>query len=178
MDVKIGDYFDALMFWAVPALTAAERLLRDDVSYSPWPNRTLRNTMTDHERTAEGAMMLLALRNVLRAAEWAVEGLRGDLGADIEDVMVQFHRYMPGLVEARNALEHFDEYAMGRGRLQRADPIAFGFELVQDPAPVVVVGPIRIDVEQARDACRWLIVSVLARFEQAILNRPDSEPDS
>jgi hypothetical protein len=35
----------------------------------------------------------------------------------------------------------------------------------------VTVGPIRIDVEHARDVCRWLLVSLLARV-------PEDDPDA
>jgi hypothetical protein len=74
---------------------------------------------------------------------------------------------MPGLVNARDALEHFDEYALGRGRLQRGNDTAYEFQFSMDgERPVVTVGPIRIDVEHARDVCRWLLVSLLARVPQ------------
>jgi hypothetical protein len=109
--------------------------------------------------------MLLALRNVERAAAWLTRELRQhDEDGDINEVLVAFHEYLPGLVSARNALEHFDEYAVGRGRLQRGNPVPYDFELHDLPSqPVVTVGPLVVPVRLARDACRFLVISLLAR---------------
>jgi len=116
---------------------------------------------------ADAALMLLALRNVERAARWTISELSqvSDADHDTDDLLAQFHAYLPGLVDARDALEHFDEYAVGKGRLQRTNPVPYDFDLLIDEGkPVLVVGPLRIPVERARDACRWLVISLLARM--------------
>lgn len=154
-------YFDAMMLWATAALTAAERVLKGDSQFSPWPSG---ETLSDLERRAESAMMLLALRNLVRATSWTAQGLPEDLRAEVHKIITRFHDYLPGVVNARDALEHFDEYAMGKGRLQREARISYDFELVADPRPVIVVGPIRIDVQDARDACRFLTIGLLVGF--------------
>lgn len=153
-----------MFFWATPALTSAQRVLLGDARFSPWPAGP-GDKLSERQRRSEAAMMLLALRNVLRAAEWTIEGpIRSDLGVDVDKIMQEFHRQLPGVVDARDALEHFDEYAMGKGRLQRTEHVPYDFDLIDDPGPVVIVGPIRIDVRQAREACRWLMIQLLARM--------------
>ena len=42
--------------------------------------------------------------------------------------MREFHRHLPGVVNARDALEHVDEYAMGKGWLQRAEPLSYDYD--------------------------------------------------
>jgi hypothetical protein len=155
------DFVSALLFWATPALTSAQRVLLEE-NFSPWGRRS--NKPSRRMRESDAALMVLSLRNVLRAARWAAQELRPTVGEEVDRILVQFGKYLPGLVDARNALEHFDEYALGRGWLQRSNPVPYDFELtVEDSRPVVTVGPIRIDVEHARDLCRWLVVNLLAR---------------
>lgn len=159
-----GDFVGAMLFWAVPALTSAERLLVEE-NFSPWGDRSSRPSRLT--RQADAVLMLLALRNVLRAARWAAEEVRPFIGDEADRILERFDRQLPGLVNARDALEHFDEYALGRGRLQKGNDTAYEFQYSMDGArPVVTVGPIRIDVEHARDVCRWLVVSLLARVPQ------------
>lgn len=150
-----------MLFWASPALTSAQRVLLDR-NFSPWgPESKKPSRLT---READAALMVLALRNVFRAARWAAEELRSDVGDEADQILEQFTAHLPGLVDARDALEHFDDYAVGQGRLQRSNPVPYDFELTMaDDRPVVTVGPIRIDVEHARDLCRWLVVELLAR---------------
>lgn len=163
------DIAGAMLFWAMPALTSAQRVLLEE-NFSPWGDRSSRPSSLT--RQADAALMVLALRNVLRAARWAAEELRSSVGDEADLILEEFNGHLPGLVNARDALEHFDEYALGRGRLQRGNNTSYAFQfVVDDGRPVVTVGPIRIDVEHARDVCRWLVVSLLARV-------PEDDPDA
>ena len=166
------DRVDALLFWAIPALTSAERVLRNDEGFSPW--RTGRGAPRNREQIADAALMVLALRNVHRAAAWVARETQGTTDDDLGELVGQFDAYLPGLIHARDALEHFDEYALGQGRLQRTQPGPYEMELlIEDGRPIVSIGPLSLDVERAREACRWLVISLLAR--QPIRNREDAE---
>jgi hypothetical protein len=151
--------FGALLFWASAALTSAERVLSDE-NFSPWPHSS--ESPDSLTKTGDAAMMLLTLRTVLRAAEWAGRGLQHH-GSEVTAWMAEFNRTVPDLVNARNALEHFDEYATGRGRLQRPAPEKYLFSFsAEGGEPVVRVGRFSIGVRLARDACRKLVIHLLA----------------
>jgi hypothetical protein len=80
-----------------------------------------------------------------------------------QEWIAEFKRMLPGLVNARDILEHFDDYAAGRGRLQRSGPEQYHFTYyVQDGEPVVAVGRFSLQVRLARDACRWLFIKLTA----------------
>src|ERR1700690_3125322 len=117
--VTHDDPGDALLFWTQVAVTSAERVLSAE-DFSPW-GRGRRNSPWDRVKAAGAALMLLALRNVLRAAEWTASDLSALPDADEgrQEWIAEFKRMLPGLVNARDILEHFDDNAAGRGRLQR-----------------------------------------------------------
>jgi hypothetical protein len=77
------------------------------------------------------------------------------VGEDMGTFIAAFKSMVPDLVNARDALEHFDDYAAGRGSLQGASPGSYEFELVlKDGKPALTVGRFAIDMEAAREACR------------------------
>jgi hypothetical protein len=128
---------------------------------SPWSSGR-KQGQSGLARRADAALMLLAPRNVLRATEWSASDPRED-AEDVDDAIAAFRRLLPNLVNTRDVLEHFDDYAMGVGRLQRGSPEMFHFDLVGGVAePTVVVGRFTLDVLYARDARRWLVISLLA----------------
>ena len=136
------DSVNSLVTWAMAALTSAERVLRSDRSFGPWS-----------VRSTDAALMLLALRNVERAAVWVADELRAEQGSRVDNIVATFHSYLPGMVDARDALEHFDEYSRGKGRLQRGNHVRYDFHLVSEQGrEVVTVGPLSLDVEHARNA--------------------------
>ncbi|MEP6527785.1 MAG: hypothetical protein ABJA86_11540 [Nocardioidaceae bacterium] len=155
------DSTNALVFWATSALTSAERIL-SEADFSPWSS-SRKHGQSGLVRRADAALMLLALRNVLSAAEWSASDLR-EHAEDIDDTIATFRHLLPNLVNARDVLEHFDEYALGVGRFQRGSPEMFYFDLVEGAEePTVVVGRFTLSVLHAPDACRWLVISLLAR---------------
>ena len=154
---------EALLFWAMTALTCIERVLLEE-DFSPWSRRVSDppSTMT---KQSDAALTLLALRNVLRAAEWCARDLQRPT-SDPMDWIAGFHRMVPDLINARDALEHFDEYATGRGRLQRSTAESFSFSFsVGLVGPLVNVGRFSIRMQTAKEACRWLLVKLLAAVE-------------
>ena len=153
---RTADPTGALLQWAFAALKSAERVLEAE--------------KLDWASESDALLMLLALRNVVRAGEWlAVE--RDDEVSTMLNALELFEAELPGLVTARDVIEHFDEYAVGKGRLQRklADPPTFPlfFEYGGPGAFVVHVGALNVDVLRARDACRGLTIRLLAAVEDS-----------
>ncbi len=67
-------------------------------------------------RVSDAYLLVIALRNVLRAARLAREELITDAGrAALDQAITTFEETLPGVQSARDVLEHFDEYARGRG---------------------------------------------------------------
>ena len=167
--------FDMLVFWATATLNSAERVLSEN-THSPWPAR---DTSLPDERTrsADAALMVLAMRNLLRAATFVCRQLEWRAAFDADAVLQRFNDQMPGVVDARDALEHFDEYAIGDGRLQRSNMVPYEFRLTRsEDGPVVSVGPIQIGVLRAREECRALVVSVLAVMALIDETKGDGSP--
>jgi hypothetical protein len=154
----------ALLFWASTALTCIERVFVEE-DFSPWPRRVSDRPST-LVRQGDAALTLLALRNLLRAAKWCARDLRPHI-SESEDWIAEFHRRVPDLISARDALEHFDDYAVGRGHLQTTEAESFSFSFSGEAAdPSVTVGCFSIGLQSAKDACRWLVIQLLAATER------------
>jgi hypothetical protein len=118
--------------------------------------------------------LVMALRMVLRGAEMTRRHLATDAGrALLDEGLVAFAAAVPGGKDARDVIEHFDEYTQGTGRLQqpklgrqRPQPdetqaarfrIDFRWESEgEQRRPVLVVGPYPIDLVTAADAAARL----------------------
>jgi hypothetical protein len=116
---------------------------------------------------------MLSLRNLVRAGEWGADVVQTDSGRAIRrQAVADFRRWLPDVVNARDVLEHFDDYATGRGRIQqralrnRSVPETYSFvvEPVRDDV-VIGVGSYRFSVTWIRDACRELTITLLAAEE-------------
>ncbi|MBL7261520.1 hypothetical protein [Paractinoplanes lichenicola] len=67
----------------------------------------------------DGYLLLVALRQMIRAAEMSRDSLTNDRArAILNSALKRFRTDLPELVDARDIIEHFDEYAVGEGRLQ------------------------------------------------------------
>jgi hypothetical protein len=109
---------------------------------------------------ADAYLLAFALRDLLRAAE-LVHKLAG--GTAVEQAIGKFLDAVPDVKQARDVLEHFDEYLVGKGR----DPAARG-----DFQPSITdrtgdgvsleIGPYRIDVTRASEAASKLTVALLS----------------
>jgi hypothetical protein len=68
--------------------------------------------------SAYSPLFLAAVRNLLRAVELA-EHEFGHLGGQIGTAKDDFLRKVPRIKDARNVLEHFDDYTRGAGKLAK-----------------------------------------------------------
>jgi hypothetical protein len=115
----------------------------------------------------DALLLLVALRQVLRAAEMAQNSPLQERRARqiLNSAVDRFKKDLPDLVDARDIIEHFDEYAVGKGCLQlkekAAEPSLTEAELARryEPRiegawsePIVWVGTRSIEVSRVVDA--------------------------
>ncbi|MEV6345023.1 hypothetical protein [Actinoplanes sp. NPDC051851] len=107
----------------------------------------------------DALLLLVALRNVRRAAELAATSLTNpEAQRRLTDALAEFDAALPGLKPARDVIEHLDQYAIGTGHeqkaLQAARPSLTRAELAAQYAvrlegtydePIVQVGPYAIE---------------------------------
>ncbi len=70
----------------------------------------------------DALLLLVALRNVRRAAELVIETeslTKLDARQILADALARFDATLPGVKAARDVVEHLDEYAIGVGLEQR-----------------------------------------------------------
>jgi len=82
-------------------------------------HRRLSEATSPAHAMADVSMLVLALRNLLRAAYLAEKACPD---GRIRAAILRFEARLPGLTEIRDVLEHFDEYAEGSGRFQKREP--------------------------------------------------------
>lgn len=92
-------------FWALAADIQRDRVL--DRSAGAFTNQL------------DATLLALAIRNVVRAAEWA----RGVVPARAEAALSAFDVRVPNATDVRDLLEHFDEYERGKGKLQKSGAV-------------------------------------------------------
>lgn len=168
-----------LLAWSMAALTCTDRLLATE--------------QTRIERSADALLLMLGLRNLTRAAEWGTNAAQGSRQeAARRQAVADFRSSLPNVVDARDVLEHFDDYASGRGRIQQRAlrngqaPATYSFVVVVENQDVaIVVGSYRFSVTSIQDACRRLVISLLALEETgcreaaaSLLDRAENMPDS
>ncbi|BCY06159.1 hypothetical protein [Actinoplanes sp. L3-i22] len=69
----------------------------------------------------DALLLLVALRNVRRAAQLAARSLtKPEAQRCITDALAKFDAALPGVKEARDVIEHLDQYAVGTGNEQKA----------------------------------------------------------
>jgi hypothetical protein len=77
------------------------------------------------QRGNDADFLVFALRQFSRLADWA---LKGSFATDgLRDAVATYKAQIPHLVEIRDSLEHFDEYASGTGKRQLAGEVPGGY---------------------------------------------------
>jgi hypothetical protein len=114
-------------------------------------------------RQAQAMLLILALRNLLRAAEMAVHYANKPEGENLGRALSRFKAAMPDLVTARDMLDHFDDYLQGKGR--RRDIYDVLFERTAGRY-VIHIGPASIDAKIALEESRHLSGNVIATAGQ------------
>ncbi|MET8041208.1 hypothetical protein ABZU25_10085 [Micromonospora sp. NPDC005215] len=161
--------------WTKAAMVPAERLLNGPSSGLP-----------------DALLLLVALRNVHRAATMALRHMRNpNARKHLADAVAQFDKALPGLVQARDVVEHFDEYVLGDGNIQRRlrreaasnrnDLSEAELAELYAPRlrgtgshPLISIGPHTIDVTRAPDASTWLLSRIYSAAD--IEQRKPSDP--
>jgi hypothetical protein len=77
---------------------------------------------------ADGYLLVLALRNVLRAAKLVFVVSPASTHPAVSAAIAAFEAKVAGAKDARDVLEHFDEYSRGKGKLQAAAGTAMNVE--------------------------------------------------
>lgn len=145
-----------------------------------------RAAMNQAARLHDGAsiwdalLLLVALRQVLRAAEMAQKSQLKNRQARqiLNSAVSRFKRDLPELVDARDIIEHFDAYAVGAGDLQlkeqESDPSLTAAQLAKryEPRlegpwnePTIRVGERAIVVSKVEEAVTRLFQRMYAAAE-------------
>lgn len=134
-------------------------------------------TGRDPHRQIDARQFVFMLRQLLLAAELQDEVIRLEVRPEIHAAYrcarSAFEQRIPGLVAARDILMHFNEYAVGDGRLQRKLRKEAGIGAAEaarmfwgggyDPATGEFgIGPHRIHIERALQAARTLNDAIYA----------------
>jgi hypothetical protein len=123
---------------------------------------------------ADALLLILALRQVVRAATLARDEARGPKAEAVLDrALARFDRQLPGASRARDVLEHFEDYLRGTGDHQqpavnrRARQVDEGLAVQwrtrfrSSPGMYIyIVGELEIDVSVARSASSMLIDAI------------------
>jgi len=114
---------------------------------------------TEAVNQLDAIFFAIAVRNVLRAAEWAKKLLPADVGREIE----RFEERVPRAQDVRDVLEHFDEYLQGTGKLQRqgkiSNPTTF-YVRYEDEFLLHLADDLELDVQSAAHAASHLADAV------------------
>jgi hypothetical protein len=107
-------------------------------------------------RQADAALLVVAVRNVVRAAR-AVAALRKDLQLDA--AIAGIDATVPGARNVRGRLEHVDDYAAHQRKLRPSYRASVGQRVLLEATAdrhVVYVGELAFDVDVVADAVRDL----------------------
>ena len=146
-----------LLIWGHAVEIQAARVLTN----APWP------TTGPATQQADAYLYALALRNLIRAVDFVRNQTAGDQMKAIDTAIAAFDAQIPDAENVRHVLEHFDEYKVGKGDLQRKPPGRKGFPSVtwheRDGSThvlwVAITGrqPYRLDIAAAQAAVHDLV---------------------
>jgi len=136
---------------------AGHQLLRPDAAEASLPADMA--DLVSAGRQSNALMLVLALRNVLRAAEMASRYADRPERQNLRAALARFKSAFPDLIAARGTLEHFDDYTDVDGEPAVLYEVAF---LRGDGTYVISVGDVNIDVEVAVREARHLSSNAIA----------------
>jgi hypothetical protein len=130
-------------------------------------------------RVTDASILLVALRNVRRATDMAIEHIASSPAkGQLREALNDFDAELPGSRDARNVLEHFDEYSLGIGDLQQpnvkkklrvpneqlAQQYRISFEFIDGDTKRLrlIVGPIDVDLNKTARAASALVYEIWA----------------
>lgn len=127
----------------------------------------------DRYEQTDARLFLMALRLLLRAQKMASDAVAGlpSAAAQLRQARRQFDRACPGAKDARDMIEHFAEYAEGRGNRQASgpwnarpvDPVlaARDWPLSYDRADGRIrLGSLEVDVAVACEQAKQLLMAI------------------
>jgi hypothetical protein len=140
----------------------------------------------------DARFLLLALVQLLRAEKLEQSALRAEavdraVRRELAEARRDFLKALPNLETMRDALTHYDEWVLGRGRGPQTAAVAAGFQQ-RDVAAyywsfgyhegdgVVRFGPFSLDVARAVDAARALHLAIYEAAREIDRMRSESPP--
>ena len=148
--------WNAAYMWADAVVRLADRALNS-------------TNVTTVEHMGDAALLTLALRNVLRAAKLAESFSTGEDRQKISRAITDFETALPDAKDARDVLEHFDDYAKGTGYMQKAQkkagqPVTYYRAFYQrgSGSYLLTVGPLSVDVRAAKEVAARLPAAIAA----------------
>ena len=130
------------------------------------------------ERSVDAELYVIALRRFLRLAEWAAKApfATPELTAAVE----HFKAQCPDAKALRDIIEHFDEYTVGAGRLQREGKVQqSGWGLGLNRGGVYFTyGDLRLDAAAATEAARVVHRAIRAVVDPLADGDPHGGPET
>lgn len=134
------------------------------------------NRQCGPEFMADGRMLAVLLRNVVRAAVAARPFLSGSHLSEVDAALDRVDAACPYAVAARDALEHFDDYVLGIGRRQQRHPGEYAQRYERGgPVSRVRVGDLVLDVDIAEQAAIHLASVLLVGKDHLGLLSPNTK---
>jgi hypothetical protein len=149
-------------FWALAVYRQHQRLKNDADEYG------------EAGRLLDAMQYVICLRNVIRSAHLVHDAVQPYDAGYVDYWLRNLQRYAPGVVAARNLLEHFDEYALGLGRVRRGrsrTPLRVKLDRTgEGRLKLVLVASgrrVAIDLDKATDAAAHLWIGLVSVADAA-----------
>jgi hypothetical protein len=153
--MTVGEALAWLMVWSNAADTQGKRLLTEGAS----------GPAARMNRQGDAILFAFAVRQVLRAAELVRDLCPPGVARDaIDDALRGFHAGLPDVKDVRDVMDHFDDYATGKGKLQAKmlQPATFTYWTERGPyTPITDGGVVNVRLTMAVGS-RTMTVDVFA----------------
>lgn len=129
-------------------------------------DRIIDRSAPRERRITDSVFFVIALRNVRLALRrlFQLDAAPGYAAA----IMTTFDEAVPSIDAIRHALEHYDEYVLGKGKAQKAGQFSdwtFGLEDLQDQT-VFRLGELSVEVERSYNAALKAFQQLFAVFQE------------